>query len=200
MSTEGTISWELLKNLATALDSYRIRALIDAKQDVLEAGIYDELQYDNLLLNMLEEEKLKFSLYVYLRENTGINLEGLKLFSNENSVDFYKVLSVFELLKNEKLIIVDELYDTIKGDEDKPDKHIFKDFSINISSSFLNNFQRNVTRVYIDNTYYMVGCICGKQNSFTIRCPGRKEIKSLVFGKMHEVETIIINYCQFLAT
>ena len=75
MSTEGTISWEILKNLADALDSYRIRALIDAKLDVLKAGIYDEVQYDNLLLNMLDEEKLKFSLYEYLRKNTDIPLK-----------------------------------------------------------------------------------------------------------------------------
>jgi len=95
MSTEGTISWELLKNLATALDSYRIRALIDAKQDVLEAGIYNELQYDNLLLNMLEEEKLKYSLYDYLREKTGINLEGLKLFSNEKKAKKINPINAF---------------------------------------------------------------------------------------------------------
>jgi hypothetical protein len=42
MSLEENFSWEFLKNVADALDSYRIRALIDAKKDILEAGIYDE--------------------------------------------------------------------------------------------------------------------------------------------------------------
>ena len=62
MSLEEKISWEFLKNVADALDSYRIRALIDAKQDILEAGIYDESQYETILIKMLDEEKLTYSL------------------------------------------------------------------------------------------------------------------------------------------
>jgi len=49
MGLEENFSWEFLKNVADALDSYRIRALIDAKQDILKAGIYDEPQYDTIL-------------------------------------------------------------------------------------------------------------------------------------------------------
>ncbi|GAH49270.1 unnamed protein product, partial [marine sediment metagenome] len=33
MSSESNISWETLKDAAVTLDSYRIRALIDAKQE-----------------------------------------------------------------------------------------------------------------------------------------------------------------------
>ena len=55
MSFEESITWEFLKNLADALDSYRIRALINAKQDILEAGIYNEDQYENILITMLDE-------------------------------------------------------------------------------------------------------------------------------------------------
>ena len=62
MSVEENFSWDYLKNIADALDSYRIRALIDAKQDILDAGIYDESQYETILFKMLDEEKLKFSL------------------------------------------------------------------------------------------------------------------------------------------
>ena len=39
MSIEENFSWDYLKDVADALDSYRIRALIDAKQDILETGI-----------------------------------------------------------------------------------------------------------------------------------------------------------------
>jgi len=130
MSTEGKFSWEFLKNIADALDSYRIRALIDAKQDILKAGIYDELQYDNFLLKMFDEEQLKYSLFNFLKEKTNNNLKGLKLFSDNKYVDIYKVLSLLELLKNEKLVIVEEIYDKIEGDENTPEKLIFKDISI----------------------------------------------------------------------
>ena len=45
MSLEGNISWHLLKNIADTLDSYRVRVLIDAKEEILKAKIYNEEQY-----------------------------------------------------------------------------------------------------------------------------------------------------------
>jgi len=64
------------------LDSYRIRALIDAKKDIIEAGIYDESQYDDILYKMLDEEKLKYSLFNFLKNNSESNLEIIHNFSN----------------------------------------------------------------------------------------------------------------------
>ena len=194
MSTEGTISWELLKNLANALDSYRIRALIDAKQDVLESGIYNEIQYDNLLLNMLDEEKLKYSLYDYLRENKDINLEGLKLFSNENSVDFYKVLSVLELLKNEQLILVEELFDTIKGDEDKPDKHIFKDYSIKPADGDISNLKS----IYEPVKVIFDAKVCSGCGLCAGICPVNCLQIYNGFGKIDEDKCISCGLCYFI--
>ncbi|MFX0005800.1 MAG: Coenzyme F420 hydrogenase/dehydrogenase, beta subunit C-terminal domain [Promethearchaeota archaeon] len=130
MSLEKNLSWEFLKNLAEALDSYRIRALIDAKRDILKAGVYNEIQYETILYNMLDEEKLKYSLFNFLKNNSEGNLETLNQFSKINSIELKKTLSLFELLKNEKLIIVEELYDKIKGDDNNPERLIFKDFSI----------------------------------------------------------------------
>ncbi|MFX1490112.1 MAG: hypothetical protein ACFFBI_13245, partial [Promethearchaeota archaeon] len=126
MSFEEKFSWEFLKNVADALDSYRIRALIDAKQDIINAGIYDESDYDNILYTMLDEEKLKYSLLNFLKNNSEGNLDLLSQFSQSNSIDLTKTLSLLELLKNEKLIILKELYDKIEGDEENPDKLIFK--------------------------------------------------------------------------
>ena len=194
MSTEGTISWEILKNLADALDSYRIRALIDAKSDVLEVGIYDELQYDNLLLSMLDQEKLKFSLYDYLKENTGINLEGLKSFSKEISVDFYKVLSVLELLKNEKLILVEELYDTIKGEEDKPDKHIFKDYSIKPADGDISNLKS----VYEPVKVIFDSKVCSGCGLCAGICPVNCLHIYNGFGKIDEDKCIRCGLCYFV--
>ena len=76
MSLEENFSWEFLKSVADALDSYRIRALIDAKKDILDAGIYDEEEYDTILYTMLDEEKLKFSLFNFLKNYSKSNLQN----------------------------------------------------------------------------------------------------------------------------
>jgi coenzyme F420 hydrogenase subunit beta len=133
MSLEEKFSWEFLKNVADALDSYRIRALIDAKKDILEAGIYDESQYESILYKMLDDEKLKYSLFNFLKNESKINLQNLKKFAEESSLELKKTLSLLELLKNEKLVDVEELYDKIEGDENNPEKLIFKDFSIKVN-------------------------------------------------------------------
>lgn len=133
MSLEEKFSWEFLKNLADALDSYRIRALIDAKKDILDAGIYDESQYETILYTMLDEEKLKYSLYNFLKNKSKSNLKTLIEYSEDTSIDLNKTLSLLEILKNEKLVDVEEIHDKIEGDENNPEKLIFKDFSIEVN-------------------------------------------------------------------
>ncbi len=130
MSLEENYSWEFLKNIADALDSYRIRALIDAKKDILDAGVYDETQYESILLTMLDEEKSKYSLYNSLKKNSESNLNTLIKYSEDNAIDLNKTLSFLELLKNEKLVIVEEINEKIEGDENTPEKLIFQDFLI----------------------------------------------------------------------
>lgn len=130
MSIEENFSWDYLKNVADALDSYRIRALIDAKQDILDAGIYDESQYETILIKMLDEEKLKYTLFTFLKQNSESNLKTLEQFSEMNSIKLNKTLSLLELLKNENLVSSEELYDKIEGDENNPEQLNFKDFLI----------------------------------------------------------------------
>ncbi|MFW9821416.1 MAG: Coenzyme F420 hydrogenase/dehydrogenase, beta subunit C-terminal domain [Candidatus Thorarchaeota archaeon] len=130
MSIKEDFSWDYLKNVADALDSYRIRALIDAKRDILEAGIYNESQYESILFKMLDEEKLKYTLFNFLKQNSKSSLQTLEQFSEKNSINMNKTLSYLELLKNENLISSEELHDKIEGDENNPEKLIFKDFII----------------------------------------------------------------------
>ena len=54
MSSERAFTWEFLKNLADTLDSYRVRALIDAKKDILSAQVYSEEQYNSLLFKIID--------------------------------------------------------------------------------------------------------------------------------------------------
>ena len=131
MTTEKLFSWEFLKNVAETLDSYKVRALIDSKEDILEAGIYNEEQYFQILFKLFDEENLKYILLNFLKNHNNCNFELIKEFSQNNSIDIKKTLSLLELLKNEQLIVVEEQYDKIEGDENNPEKLIFKDLLIN---------------------------------------------------------------------
>ena len=91
MSIEGSITWEYLKNVADTLDSYRVRALIDAKEDILNAGVYSEDQYYTLVFKMFDEELLKYSLFEFLKSTTNANFETIKKFSQKISLDPKKV-------------------------------------------------------------------------------------------------------------
>jgi len=132
MSQEGNITWEFLKNIADTLNSYRIRALVDAKQEILDAGIYSEEDYENILFKMFDKEQQKTSLLDFLKGNSISDFGKLKNFSQENSIDMYITLSLLELLEKEKLITKEIINDTIKGDEDTPDRFVFDDMLIKV--------------------------------------------------------------------
>lgn len=193
MSFKENLTWEYLKNIADALDSYRIRALIDAKKDILNARIYDENQYEHILYKMLDEEKLKYSLYNFLNNNSQISLKTLKQFSKDNSIELNKTLSYLELLKNEKLIFVEEIYDEIKGDENNLDKLVFRDYSINLN----NNLDK------IRPIYEPVKVIFDSKNcSGCGLCAGICPVNCLHiyngFGKIDEEKCIKCGLCYFI--
>ncbi len=141
MSSEGKFSWDFLKTVADSLDSYRVRALIDAKEDIINAGVYDETQYYNILFKMFNMEQSKFTLFHFLNSNQNLNLTSIKKFSEKNSIELRKALSLLELLKNEKRVIIEEIYEKIKRNENSPDKLIFKDLSIKIDGYNVSNIQ-----------------------------------------------------------
>ena len=130
MSSELKISKEGLKDIAVTLDSYRIRVLIDAKQEILDSGIYNEEQYDKMLFKMFDEELLKYKLFNYLTNPESNHFNAIKNFSDSNSIEVRKTLSLLELLRNENLIEVNEIYNTIEGDENTPESTSFKDLII----------------------------------------------------------------------
>jgi len=194
MSLEEKFSWEFLKNIADALDSYRIRALIDAKKDILEAGIYDESQYDTILFTMLDEEKLKYSLYNFLKNNSKSNLKTLIEYSEDTSIELNKTLSLLELLKNEKLVDVEELFDKIEGDENNPEKLIFEDFLIEVNDGEISKLKPIYEPVKV--IFESKNCSgCGL-------CAGICPVNCLHiyngFGKIDEDKCISCGLCYFI--
>jgi coenzyme F420 hydrogenase subunit beta len=117
MSLEGNITWDLLKNIADTLDSYRVRALIDAKEEIMNAGIYTEEQY---------------SLYEYLNNYKVSDLEQLKDFSKKHSLELVTTLSLLELLLNENLVKVEHPFEENTENENENDSSnkSFKEFEI----------------------------------------------------------------------
>jgi len=194
MSLEKNLSWEFLKNLADALDSYRIRAFIDAKPDILNAGVYNDSQYDNILYSMLDEEKLKYTLFNYLKNNSENNLKTIKKFCEISSVALNKTLSLLELLKNEKLINIEERFDKIEGDEDDPENLIFKDFSIKV-------YEGDISK--LKTIYEPVKVIFESKNcSGCGLCAGICPVNCLHiyngFGKIDEDKCIRCGLCYFV--
>ncbi|MGQ4872849.1 MAG: Coenzyme F420 hydrogenase/dehydrogenase, beta subunit C-terminal domain [Promethearchaeia archaeon] len=136
MIKEKNLTWEFLKIVADTLDSYRIRAFIDAKEEIKNANVYNEQQYYGILYKMLDQEILKYSLFESIKnKNTEQNLNDLKEFAEKNNIELKKALSLLELLKYEGLVEVNELTEQISETENEPPKIIFKGLKIKIKKT-----------------------------------------------------------------
>ncbi|MFX1502193.1 MAG: Coenzyme F420 hydrogenase/dehydrogenase, beta subunit C-terminal domain [Promethearchaeota archaeon] len=194
MSFKENFSWEYLKNVANALDSYRVRVLIDAKQDILKAGIYDESQYISILYRILDEERLKYSLYNFLNRIPEGNLQTLSQFSKENSLELHKTISLLELLKIENFVLVKELFDKIKGNGENPDEFIFKDLSIkhnDVDISKLKSIYEPVKVIFDSKNCSGCGLCAGI-------CPVNCLHLYNGFGKIDEDKCIRCGLCYFV--
>jgi coenzyme F420 hydrogenase subunit beta len=192
MSSKLKITKEGLKAIAVTVDSYRIRVLIDAKKEILSSGIYNEEQYDEMLFKMFDEELLKYKLFNYLSNSN--NFKTIKKFSEENSIEIRKTLSLLELLKTEKLIGVNEIYDIIEGDENTPESSSFKDLDIK-------KFDGDPSRV--KSIYEPVKTIFETHNcSGCGLCAGICPVNCLEiyngFGKIDEDKCIRCGLCYFV--
>jgi len=134
MDSGSKISWEFLRNITETLDSYRIRVLIDAKQEILDSGIYTEDQYYNIIFKMIDEDYLKYSLFNYLTNHSKNNYKSLQDFCHINSIDLRKGLSLLELLKNEGLLELNIIYDNVEEDGENNTNATFKDYEIQLTN------------------------------------------------------------------
>jgi coenzyme F420 hydrogenase subunit beta len=194
MSSKRKMSKEGLRDIALTVDSYRIRVLIDAKEEILNSGIYNEEQYDQMLFRMFDEELLKYKLFNYLSNPKSLNVNTIKEFSEQNSIEFSKALSLLELLRNERLIEVNEIYDRIEGDENTPESTSFKDFNIkkyDVDPSKVKSIYEPVKTIF--ETHNCSGCGL---------CVGICPVNCLEvyngFGKIDEDKCIRCGLCYFV--
>ncbi len=133
MNSEKLLSWEFLKNVAETLDSFRVRALIDGKNDILKAGIYTEDQFQVLFFNMFDFEQLKYELLTFLKNKPENTLKDLIEFTKLKKIDLRTVLTLLTLLKNEKLLNVEELKEQKNTDNQDLSIYKLKDFIITLN-------------------------------------------------------------------
>jgi len=193
MELKGNISWNFLKVIADTLDSYRIRLLIDAKNDIISSEIYDEEQYYQILLQMIDVERMKYSLFNYLNTEENHNFKSIKQFSKENSIDIKKTLSFLELLRNEGLIKVEYIYNNIDTTEGKSSDSTIKDFSIMSSQlipSEVKSIYEPVKVVYETNNCSGCGLCAGI-------CPVNCINIYNGFGKLEEDKCIRCGLCYY---
>jgi coenzyme F420 hydrogenase subunit beta len=153
-------NWDFLKNVADALDSYRVRAFIDAKKEILDVGIYTETQYDGILSAMVKKEISKYSLYNYLKTHAHPILNSLIQYSKDQKINLTDALSQLELLKYEHLLNFEYQYESKPNTSDEIKDWNPKDISIELFSST----PRNTKTMYesVKSIYHSNNCSgCG---------------------------------------
>ncbi|MFX1276107.1 MAG: Coenzyme F420 hydrogenase/dehydrogenase, beta subunit C-terminal domain [Promethearchaeota archaeon] len=194
MSSESKISWNFLKNVSDVLNSYRIRALLDAKKDVLESGIYNESEFYDILFKMFDEERLKYAFFDFLKSKKSHGFDSLEQFANDNSIEITKAYSLLELLRNENLVHIQELIDVIEDGDDKPPKRNFKGLSFYISNSDLSK----IRSVYEPVKVIFDSKICSGCGLCAGICPVNCIEINNGFGKIDDDKCIRCGLCYFI--
>ncbi len=104
MKVQENINRNVLNDALNVMKSYRFRNLIDSKEDILNSGIYSEEEYYDFIFTLYDEDKLKYSLFNFLKNKEIASIKDLKEFSKEFNHDLKKILSLSYLLKYENLI------------------------------------------------------------------------------------------------
>jgi len=193
MESKEDLSWEFLKDIAETLDSYRIRALIDAKNEILNSTVYNEEQFYQILFKMIDNERIKYSLLRHLNNKETSDFESLNLFSKENSIDIKKVLSNIELLKIEGLIEVQYTSKENKQSEGTPSNQNIKDLrikSLNHSPSEIKSIYEPVGVIFDTNNCSGCGLCAGI-------CPVNSINVYNGFGKIEEDKCIKCGICYY---
>ncbi len=196
MTQEKELTWDSLRNLADALDSYRVRAFIDAKRDILSMGVYSEEQYYSILFKMIEEEKLKYGLFEEIKEGNISRYHHLKSFARRVSIPPKKAYSLLKLLQVENLIHVDPILEEKIDVTEEQDKNAFFTPKIqDLKIKVLNKDFLKVKSIYEPVRVIFESKICSGCAMCTSTCPMNCLDMFNGFGKFEESSCIRCGLC-----
>ncbi len=84
---------------------------------------------------------MKYNFLDFLKSKKTLDFESVKQYANEQSLAISKVFSLLELLKNENYVKIQELHETIEGDDENPPKSIFKGLNVELSDIDFSKFK-----------------------------------------------------------
>ena len=197
MAIPENLTWDFLKNVADALDSYRVRAFIDSRNEIIDTGIYTEAQYDGILSAMVKNEIAKYSLYNFLKIHSPPNLALLQQYSKEQKITLTETLAQLELLKYERLLKVEFQYQTETNSESET-SNISQQLKLKEVIIELNDITPRSTRTI----YESVKAVYESKNcSGCALCAGICPVNCLHvyngFGKIDEEKCIRCGLCYY---
>ena len=183
---EKSLDWNFLKIVKDTLDSYRIRALIDAKDDIISREIYSEEEYYDLLFTMFDLESLKYRLFELINHNPIQDLDYLKNFAKSNSIKLELVFYLLELLNHEKLVKIEKHFINDENDDSHLDK---------IKVEALKLDQKQIKNVYEPVKVIFNAKICSGCGMCVAFCPMKCVAMINGFGAINEDLCIKCGIC-----
>ena len=89
-------------------NSFRVRCLVDARDDIIASGLYSDEEIDNMISKLFETEQAKYSLWKHLRTNETQSWDQLVDYSREIGVSTLDLVARLYLLKYEGLVDIEE--------------------------------------------------------------------------------------------
>ncbi|MHA1731503.1 MAG: Coenzyme F420 hydrogenase/dehydrogenase, beta subunit C-terminal domain [Promethearchaeota archaeon] len=111
MDEMGTFSKETMAGVVHAVQDFRIRCLVDAKDEIVATGRYSGEEVDRMVLTLFDEELRKFRLYRAIRERGAVDLQELAAESypgDSRPAGVYETSRLAYLLASEGLVEVSE--------------------------------------------------------------------------------------------
>lgn len=108
MATTGKISKDVMDEALYAVQDFRIRCLVDAKNEIVETGRYSAADVDAMVLALFDEEREKYRLYRHVRASGSVPYEALVAYGGQAGLTPFTLLKHLYELAREHLLELEE--------------------------------------------------------------------------------------------
>jgi len=92
-----------------AVQSFRVRCLVDSREDILKTGRYTEENLDNMTMELFNQEVQKFQLWQEIKKTGSMKWEPLLSYARETGQMVFDVVRKAYEMKYEGLVTIEEL-------------------------------------------------------------------------------------------